>query len=103
MPRGRRLNWLGVGIFAVTYTLISARRLSWLPLDRTATVFVGAVALVATGVLGPDAALDAIDLDTLLLLLGVMGMGAFLAVDGGFDALDRWTVRYARTASGLVA
>ena len=82
------MNWLGVAIFGVTYVLISARRLSWLALDRPAAALLGATACVALGVLDPAQALAAVNGPTLLLLLGVMGMGAYLAVDGFFERCD---------------
>src|SRR6188768_2291058 len=78
----------GIVIFAVTYALISARRLQWLGLDRPAGALLGAVACVAFGVLSPEAALGAVDGATLLLLFGVMGRGAFLAIDGFFEVVE---------------
>lgn len=93
---------LGVVVFAITYAVISARRLQWLPLDRPAGALLGAVACVALGVLSPAAALAAIDGATLLLLFGVMGIGAFLARDGFFVAAERWLVRRAGTPARLL-
>lgn len=93
---------LGVVLFAITYAVISARRLRWLPLDRPAGALLGAVACVATGAVGADEALAAIDGATLLLLFGVMGMGAFLARDGFFVAAERWMVARARTPARLL-
>jgi Na+/H+ antiporter NhaD/arsenite permease-like protein len=89
-------------VFAVTYALISARRLNWLGLDRPAGALLGAVACVALGVLTPADALAAIDGATLLLLFGVMGMGAFLAVDGFFEHIERHLVSVARTPARLL-
>lgn len=77
--------WLGLTIFAVTYLLIAGRRLAWLPFDRPAGALAGGVAMVAFGVLSPAEAIDAIHGETLLLLFGLMGMGAFLAADGFLD------------------
>jgi Na+/H+ antiporter NhaD/arsenite permease-like protein len=57
---------------------------------------------VAFGVLGPDEALAAVDSSTLLLLLGVMGMGAFLAVDGLFEELEGRLVARAKTPTRLL-
>lgn len=82
------MNAVGILIFALTYVLVSARRIAHLGLDRPAAALLGAVACVAFGVLTPEAALASIDGDTLLLLFGVMGMGAFLVVDGFFDAVE---------------
>jgi Na+/H+ antiporter NhaD/arsenite permease-like protein len=93
----------GIVIFAVTYVLISARRLSWLGFDRPAGALLGAVACVVVGVLTPSEAIAAIDGATLLLLFGVMGMGAFLAVDGFFDRVEAWLVGKARTPGRLLA
>jgi Na+/H+ antiporter NhaD/arsenite permease-like protein len=92
----------GVLIFAITYALISARRLDWLGLDRPAGALLGAVACVGLGVLTPAEALGAVDGDTLLLLFGVMGMGAFLAVDGFFEQIEWRLVTVARTPSRLL-
>ncbi|MCB9547050.1 MAG: hypothetical protein H6706_14525 [Myxococcales bacterium] len=93
----------GLVVFAATYLLISARRLDFLGLDRPAAALVGAVACVAFGVLAPGEALAAVDGGTLLLLLGVMGMGAFLAVDGFFADLEGALARRARTPGRLLA
>ena len=92
----------GILIFIVAYVLISARRLRWLGLDRPAGALLGAVACVAFGVLTPSRALAAIDASTLLLLFGVMGMGAFLALDGFFDAIESRLVAIARTPARLL-
>jgi len=93
-------------VFAATYVLVAARRLGWLALDRPAGALLGAVACVALGVLGPDQALAAVDGRTLLLLFGMMGMGAFLGADGFFDraalALARWARTPARLLGALV-
>lgn len=92
----------GIAIFAVTYALISARRLNWLGFDRPAGALLGAVACVVLGALTPSEALAAIDGATLLLLFGVMGMGAFLAVDGFFDQAERHLVKIAGTPTRLL-
>lgn len=75
----------GTVIFALTYALIAGRRLSWLPIDRPAGALVGALLMVAFGVLAPGAAVASIHGETLLLLFGLMGIGAFLAADGFLD------------------
>jgi len=92
----------GLLIFLATYLLISARRLSWLPLDRPAGALAGAVACVVFGVLTPQEASRAIDGSTLLLLLGVMGMGAFLSIDGFFDWLEFHAVALCKTPARLL-
>jgi Na+/H+ antiporter NhaD/arsenite permease-like protein len=96
------MNPAGLVIFVVTYVLISARRLDWLAFDRPAGALLGAVACVVCGVLAPSAALAAVDGSTLLLLFGVMGMGAFLSLDGFFDVIEQRLTRVARTPAGLL-
>jgi Na+/H+ antiporter NhaD/arsenite permease-like protein len=92
----------GIFVFGLTYLLISARRLNWLGFDRPAGALFGAVLAVALGVLSPHAALDAVDGPTIVLLFGVMGMGAFLALDGGLDHLGANLSRLARTPQRLL-
>jgi Na+/H+ antiporter NhaD/arsenite permease-like protein len=71
-------------LFAITYVLISARRLGVLKIDRPAGALLGAVACVTFGVIGPDEAIAAVDGRTLLLLFGMMSLGACLDADGFF-------------------
>jgi len=75
---------LALAIFCGTYLLIAARRLRWLPIGRPAGALLGAVLMVATGVLTPQASYDAIDLDTILLLFGMMLLTAQYAEAGFF-------------------
>jgi len=96
------LNPLGIAIFVLTYLLVSARRLRLLGFDRPALALAGAVASVGLGVLTPHEALAAVDGATLLLLFGVMGMGAFLAVDGFFDQIEAQLIAWARTPARLL-
>ncbi|MCB9558169.1 MAG: hypothetical protein H6707_18785 [Deltaproteobacteria bacterium] len=96
------MSWLGITIFVITYVLISARRMSWLGLDRPAGALLGAVACVVFGVLAPQEALRAVNGPTILLLFGVMGMGAFLALDGFFADVEQAIVHFARTPARLL-
>jgi len=81
---------LAIVIFALTYLLISGRRLKFLPLHRPAAALLGAVLMVACGVMSPDDAYRAVDYNTLVLLLGMMILAAYLSVGGFFDwAADR--------------
>ena len=96
------MNWVGIGIFVLTYVLISARRLSFVGLDRPAGALLGAVCCVVFGVLVPAEALRAVNGQTILLLFGVMGMGAFLGRDGFFDYLEQRVVSFSRTPTRLL-
>lgn len=96
------MSWIGIAIFIVTYVLISARRLSWLGLDRPAGALLGAASCVVFGVLAPSEAIAAVNAPTILLLFGVMGIGAFLDLDGFFDGLEPAIVRFAKTPARLL-
>jgi Na+/H+ antiporter NhaD/arsenite permease-like protein len=93
---------IGAVIFAITYVLISFRRLGYLPLGRPGAALLGAVACVAAGVLPADEALSAVDGHTILLLFGMMGMGAFLDLDGFPDRVEGWVARRIRTRRRLL-
>lgn len=97
------ISWTGVAVFAVTYVLLSARKLSWLEMDRPAIALFGAVACVVLSVLTPEQAIEAIDRKTLALLFGVMGMGAFLTLDHFAEGIDAAIERYAHTPGRLLA
>ena len=89
--------------FGVTYVLIAVRRLRFIQLDRASGAIVGAVLAVAIGSVTPEEAATAVDQSTILLLLAVMGMGAFLTVDGFFERAAVWLVAVSRTRARLLA
>jgi Na+/H+ antiporter NhaD/arsenite permease-like protein len=93
---------LAVAIFGVTYLLISGRELKILPLNRPAAALLGAVLMVAGGVLTPERAYRAVDYDTLVLLLGMMLISAYLFLAGFFDWAADWILRAARTPRQLL-
>lgn len=76
---------LGSIAFGVAYVLIAVRRLRWLRIDRASGALIGAVLAIAIGSSTPEEAAAAVDHSTLVLLFAVMGMGAFLSIDGFFD------------------
>jgi Na+/H+ antiporter NhaD/arsenite permease-like protein len=96
------MNLTGIVVFAVSYALISARRFERLNFDRPAGALLGAVACVVLRVLSPEEALHAVDGATLLLLFGMMGLGAFLSVDGFFDELEARLTRVAGTPARVL-
>lgn len=94
--------WTGLTVFLLTYAVVSARRLGWLNLDRPGGALLGAVAVVLLGVLPADDAVRAIDGRTLLLLFGMMGMGAFLGADGFFERTSEALAGWAQTPARLL-
>src|ERR1044071_8261526 len=93
---------VAVAIFALTYLLISGRRLKLLPLNRPAAALLGAVLMVACGVMTPDQVYRSVDYDTLVLLLGMMLISAYLFLAGFFDWAADWILRKAKSPRALL-
>src|SRR5437870_3372766 len=91
-----------VSIFVVTYALISGRRLKVLPLNRPAAALLGAVLMVGCGVMTPEQVYRSVDYDTLVLLLGMMLISAYLFLAGFFDWAADWILRKAKTTQSLL-
>ncbi len=95
-------EWLAIGVFALTYLLISGRRLKVLPLNRPAAALLGAVLMVVCQVMSPEQAYRAVDYDTLVLLLGMMLISAYLFMGGFFEWAADWILRHAGTPQRLL-
>ena len=93
---------LAIAVFCVTYLLISGRQLKILPLNRPAAALLGTVLMVALGILTPEQAYRAVDYDTLVLLLGMMLISAYLFLAGFFDWAALWILRRAKTPQQLL-
>jgi Na+/H+ antiporter NhaD/arsenite permease-like protein len=102
MNPDQKRELLAIVIFAFTYLLISGRRLKILPLNRPAAALLGTVLMVATGVMTPERAYRAVDYDTLVLLLGMMLIAAYLSLAGFFDWAADWILQLARTPQRLL-
>lgn len=74
-------------IFLITYLFIGLRQIPRIHIDRPAGALVGAVLMIVTGVLTLDQAFAAIDLHTLLLLLGMMIITVYLRIAGFFELM----------------
>lgn len=85
-----------IAIFIVTYAAVAIGRLPWLRIDRAGAAFAGAGLIVAAGVLPLKAAYDAIDFDTITLLLGVMVVVANLRLSGLLGFASGWMIERAR-------
>jgi Na+/H+ antiporter NhaD/arsenite permease-like protein len=86
-----------LAIFAVTYLLIAVQQFPGVRIGRPAASLLGAAAMIAVGGLPLHAAFEAIDVDVLVFLLGVLLLTAYLEM-GGFFA---WAAAHivARTRS----
>jgi Na+/H+ antiporter NhaD/arsenite permease-like protein len=90
-------------IFVFTYVAFSVGRIPGFRSDRVAAAIIGAVLLVALGVLSVTEAQGAVDGATLGLLFGMMVLSAALDVSGAFALVGWWVTRRARTPLGLLA
>jgi len=78
-------------VFGATYVAIAAGGVPYLSLDRPAAALLGAVLMVAVGVLTPSQAGAAVNGDTIGLLLGMMVLAAYLT-EAGFFRWASWKV-----------
>ena len=85
-------------IFILTYIVISAQKMKWHRLDRPSGALLGAVLMVITGVLTLDEAYRAIDFNTILLLLGMMLVIAYLKIANCFKYLSYLLITHARNS-----
>ena len=94
---------VAAGIFAGSYLALAVGRVPGLSIDRAGIALVGACLMVATGILTPEEAYRAVNLDTLTLLLGVMIVVANLRLSGFFTLANAWLMRVARRPVTLLA
>lgn len=80
-------NIIAIVIFGFTYLLIAARRFSLLHIGRPAGALLGATMMVFFGVLTVDGAYRSIDLNTLVLLFGMMVISEYLRLAGFFKGV----------------
>lgn len=89
-------------IFGITYVLISGRQLKILPLNRPAAALLGAVLMVSTGVMTPERAYSAVNYDTIVLLLAMMLVSAYLYLAHFFDWAADLVLKFSRTPQRLL-
>jgi Na+/H+ antiporter NhaD/arsenite permease-like protein len=90
-------------IFLGTYLVLAVGRLPGFRVDRTGAAIIGAGLMVGLNVLTLEEAYAAIDLNTIILLFGMMIVVANLRLSGFFAAVAEWVVRHARHRLTLLA
>ena len=83
---------VATAIFLGTYVVLALGRMPGLRVDRTGAAIIGASLMVATNVLSLDEAYQAIHLDTIVLLFGMMIVVANLRHSGFFSLVAEWTL-----------
>ncbi len=81
-------------IFLASYLVFAMGRLPGTRIDRPAMAVIGAVAMFAFGVLGPNEAVASIDFVTLILLFSMMLIVAGLHLSGFFEWITRLAIEH---------
>lgn len=96
-------RFAAVAIFVITYVLISLPKIKVLNLDRASAATLGAVLMIAFGVLPLDQACrEAVNYETLLLLLGMMIIVAYLRCARFFEYTSAWILMKSKTPGRLL-
>src|SRR5262245_2652543 len=95
--------WIALAIFVFTYLFMSGWRHPFLPLDRPSAALAGAVLMVVAGVLPLEDAYRVVDWNTIVLLLGMMIVTAYLKSAGFFGLVAEAVVRRVRSPVALLA
>jgi Na+/H+ antiporter NhaD/arsenite permease-like protein len=91
-----------LGIFAVTYLLISKPHWRRVQLDRPTAGLIGAVLMIAAGVLTPEQAYQVIDWNTIILLLGMFVLSGSLCLAGFFEWAADAVLTHVHTPTALL-
>ena len=92
-----------LAIFLATYVLISLRKIPVLNLDRPSASMIGATLMVALGIVPFGETLrGAINWETIILLLGMMIVVAYLKVARFFEWVSTWILIRAGTPKRLL-
>jgi Na+/H+ antiporter NhaD/arsenite permease-like protein len=89
-------------IFLGTYLVLAMGRLPGLRLDRTGAAIIGAAMMIASGALTLEEAYRAINMDTLILLFGMMIVVANLRLSGFFGLVSRRAMEHAHRPLALL-
>lgn len=98
-----KIQLIALIIFVITYLGIIFTRLPGVNVDRPSAAYFGAIAMVLFGVLTPEEAVAAIDVNTIFLLLGMMIIIATLQLDGFFSLIARKTISWSRSRLRLLS
>ena len=89
--------WVALAIFLITYALISIRHFPRFKVDRATAALLGGALMIIFGVVRPQDALVAINIDILVLLVGMMILVAGLELCGFFEWVSLRMIRYSKS------
>jgi len=90
-------------IFAVTYLFLALGRVPGLHIDRAGIALAGAGGMLAIGSLSFHEAALSIDMETIVLLTGMMILVAYLTIAGMFESLTEYLSKHFRSPHSLLA
>ena len=79
-------------IFLGSYVVFALGKFPWMKIDRPGAAIIGAVLMVAFGIVGSRDALASIDFATIVLLFSMMLVVANLRLAGFFDRVTEWLI-----------
>ncbi|TVR94614.1 MAG: anion transporter [Trueperaceae bacterium] len=88
--------WIALAVAGVTLVGVAFGRLPGVPLDRSGFALVGAATLLALGVVDLETAAHLVDVEVIVLLVGLLLLNEALAEAGFFRSLTLWATRRAR-------
>ncbi|MCX8073926.1 MAG: anion transporter [Candidatus Binatia bacterium] len=97
------MDRLTLALFLVSYALLAVGGLPPFRFDRTGIAIMGAAAMLLTGAIPLDAAVEAVDYRTLIFLFGMMIVVANLRLAGFFRLVTAGAVARARSPRQLLA
>ncbi|RQG92763.1 arsenic resistance protein ArsB [Natrarchaeobius halalkaliphilus] len=92
---------VATGVVLATFALLFVRRIGRYPVSRSVTAATGTVVLLALGIVSPQRALEAMSVQTLLLLFGMLVHVTALAQSGFYEWTATQLVTAARTPRRL--
>src|SRR5256712_11096520 len=101
MPGGYTFD-AGIIVFVVTYVLIPLRNVRRFPIERPAVAMLGGALMLVLGILTPAEAIAAINLDVILLLVGMMVLVSGLDACGFFDLVPSRIAGRAKTQTSFL-
>ena len=96
------LRWVQYGVLALSYLGLGLGYLPGLRMNRATIAMVGSAFLIALGVLSLQEAWQAIDATTIIFLLSMMVVNAYLAYSGFFRLAIAFLIRLTRSPFGLL-
>lgn len=89
-------------IFLVTYAGMALGRFPGFRIDRTGVALLGAIALLVSGRIAPEAAWMAVSFPTVALLFGLMVVSSAFVVSGFYDRVAQWAAGLPLGPGGLL-